>query len=175
MRKHCIFTGDINNQGDVFMPIKIVKIYYVPYFLVMFSLFVFSCTGIAGEQGEVKWYSYEAGMDRIEEDGRKGFLYFFTEWCTYCKKADQETFSEKEISDYLNENYVPIRVDADQHGEIARSYGANQFPLNIFLSEDAEVIAGRPGFVPAGDMIHILKYIDTESYETMSFSEFLDQ
>ncbi len=158
------------------MPIKIVKTCYIPYIVVIFCLFVFFCTGIAEEQGEVKWYSYEAGMDRIEEEGKKGFLYFFTEWCTYCKKADEETFSEKEISDYLNEHYVPIRVDADKFREIARSYGVDQFPLNIFLSgDDAEVIAGRPGFVPAGDMIHILKYINTESYETMSFSEFIDQ
>jgi len=157
------------------MPSRIFKIYYIPCFLVMLSLFAFSCTGIAGEQGEVNWYSYEAGMDRIEEDGKKGFLYFFTEWCTYCKKADQETFSEKKVSDYLNDHYIPIRVDADQSAEIARNYGASQFPLNIFLSGEAEVIAGRPGFVPAGEMINILKYIDTESYETMSFTEFVDQ
>ena len=157
------------------MPLKIVKIYYIPYLLVMLSFFAFSCTGLAGERGEVNWYSYESGMDRIEEEGKKGFLYFFTEWCSYCKKMDQETFSEKEISDYLNDHYVPIRVDADKAPEIAGEYGVNQYPLNIFLSGDTEVVAGRPGFVPAGEMIHILKYIYTESYETMSYTEFIDQ
>ena len=134
-----------------------------------------SCTGLAEEKGVVNWYSYQEGIEKIKSGNKAGFLHFYTVWCTYCKKMDEETFSVQTISDYLNENFVPIKVDAEAQEELARQYGANQFPSNIFLSTDLEVIAGRPGFIPKDQMIGILKYIHTESYNTMTFSDFLEQ
>ncbi len=143
--------------------------------LPVFIVSVFSCTGLAGERGDVNWYSYHDGMEAIQSGDKKGFVYFYTTWCGFCKKMDEETFSMKSVSDYLNENFVPIKVDADAQRELARQYGANQYPSNLFLSTDAEVIAGRPGYIPEDQMIGILKYIHTESYETMSFMDFLEE
>jgi len=142
--------------------------------LLVFTVF-FSCTGIAGEEGDVDWYSYKDGMEALESGDKTGFLHFYTDWCGYCKKIDDETFSSKNISDYLNDNFIPIKVDAEAERDVAGQYGANQFPLNIFLSADAEVIAGRPGFIPPDQMIDILKYIHTESFESMSFMDFLEK
>ncbi len=136
---------------------------------------LFSCTGLADEKGDIRWYSYKDGVEKMKSGGKIGFLYFYTDWCGFCKKMDEETFSMKQISDYLNENFVPMKVDAEDERELAREYGANQYPSNLFLSTDDGVIAGRPGFIPEDQMIGILKYIHTESYETMSFTDFLEK
>ncbi|MFO8111706.1 MAG: DUF255 domain-containing protein [Desulfosalsimonadaceae bacterium] len=147
-------------------------------FLFAFPLLIigfFSCTGVAGEQGTVNWYSYKDGIEKMQSGEKTGFLYFYTEWCTFCEKMDKETFSMKSISDYLNDNFIPIRVNAEEQRGLAREYGANQYPSNLFLSPDAEVIAGRPGFIPEEQMIGILEYIHTESFETMTFGEFLEE
>lgn len=146
----------------------------ITVFLPVFFISIFSCSGFAEEQGEVDWYSYDEGIAKMQSEDKNGFLHFYTDWCTYCKKIDEETFSVKYVSDYLNDNYVPIKVNAEEQKDLAREYGANQFPSNLFLSTDTEVIAGRPGYIPREQMIGILKYIHTESYETMTFEDFLE-
>lgn len=123
----------------------------------------------------VQWLSYSEGMETLQSGENLGFLHFYTDWCGFCKKMEEETFSVKEISDYLNQNFIPIKVDAEAQKDLARQYGANQYPANIFLSPDGDVIAGRPGYVPAAQMIDILKYIHTKSFETMTFMEFMNR
>ncbi len=123
----------------------------------------------------IQWLSYTKGMETLQSGENLGFLHFYTDWCGFCKKMEDETFSVKEISDYLNQNFIPIKVDAEAQKDLARQYGANQYPANIFLSPDGEVIAGRPGFIPAGQLIDILKYVHTKSFETMTFMEFMNR
>jgi thioredoxin-related protein len=147
----------------------------VSFVLPVFFIFFFSCTSLAVEKGEVDWYSYQEGVAQMSSEGKMGFLHFYTDWCGYCKKIDEETFSRKNISEYLNDNFVPIRVNADEERELAARYEVTQYPLNLFVSEDVAVIAGRPGFIPADQMIDILRYMHTRSFETMTFTDFLER
>ena len=143
--------------------------------ILVFSIFGVSCNGVEGEEGEVNWYSYQEGIDKMQSEGKTGFLHFYTDWCGYCDKIDKETFSLEKISDFLNEHFIPIKVDADNKQSIARHYGANRFPYNLFLSADNEIIASRPGFISGDHMMDILQYIHTESFKNMSYTEFLDK
>ena len=154
------------------------KIVAFAMFLSILSGFVLAAPVAAGQEGEpavVQWHSYVNGMEKLQQGEKTGFLYFYTDWCGYCKKADQETFSDKQVSSYLNENFVPIRVNADEEKALARQYGVVHYPSNIFLSPEGEVIAARPGYIPADQMIDILAFIHTDSFKTMTFREFTNR
>lgn len=125
-------------------------------------------------EGSVRWYSYQAGMEQIKDTGKKGYLHFYTDWCGYCKMMDKKTFSDKKVAAFLNANFIPMRINAETEKKIAKKYGVNRFPLNWFLDSQAEPIGSQPGYIPPEDMIYILKYVKSESYKDMKFSEFME-
>lgn len=124
---------------------------------------------------DIAWQDYDAGIKKIKTSGKKGFLHFYTDWCTYCKIMAEKTFSDTKVSRYLNRHFVPIRVNAEKQQDVAKQYDVTRFPSNWFIGEDAESIGNRPGFIPPDLMLSLLKYIHSDSYRQMKFQEFKEQ
>lgn len=153
------------------------------YFLTSFVLFTFAwasygCTSQdketkekAGE--EINWVSYKEGMNRGNSENKKVFINFFATWCKYCKVMDKETFANQKIIDYINENFIPVKVDADKSREIARKYQVAGLPVVWFVESNGHPIGAQPGYVPPESLLPILKYIHTNSYKKMKYDEFV--
>ena len=63
---------------------------------------------------EVEWLSWEQAMRKSKQEKRKYFVDVYTPWCGWCKKMDKSTFDQREIASFLNENYYPIKFNAEQ-------------------------------------------------------------
>jgi len=120
----------------------------------------------------IKWYPYDEGMVRSKADGKKTFLNFFAEWCAYCRKMEVETFKDRSVVEYLNRNFIAIQVDSDKEGKLAAIYDVRGLPTSWFIEQTGERISSLPGYVPADMLLKILKYIHTDSYKKMSFTQF---
>ena len=125
------------------------------------------------ENKEIQWQPYEAGMKRIKEQNKKGFLHFYTDWCTYCKIMNKQTFVDPKIIDYLNNNFVSIRVNADKQKDVAKKYGVSRFPSTWFIAEDSTSLSNQPGFIQPDMLLDMLKFLNTDSFKEMKFSEFI--
>lgn len=123
----------------------------------------------------IKWDSYENGVSKAKLQKKKIFLHFYADWCKYCKIMDQKTFVSGPVVDYLNKNFIAIRVNSDKEKKLASQYKVRGVPANWFISEDNEVIGNRPGYITPEDMIVFLKFINTENYKTMSLEKFKDK
>ena len=143
--------------------------------LILFSVIIFSAASVLALNPEIKWQSYQSGMKKIADENKKGFIHFYTDWCTYCKLMNQKTFTNDAVIAFLNQNFVPIRVDAEEQRDVARKYGVSSFPNNGFIAEDQSEIGKRPGFIPPDLLLKMLEFIDSESFKSMSFKDFMDQ
>lgn len=141
--------------------------------LILFFLPFFSVSAMAEQSPEIQWQSYDTGIQMIKEQNKKGFLHFYTDWCTYCKVMNNQTFVDSQVIDYLNENFVSMRINADQQKSIARKYSVSRFPNTWFISEDASALTSQPGFIPPEMLLNMLKFLHTDSFKTMKFSEFM--
>jgi thioredoxin-related protein len=121
----------------------------------------------------VRWYPYEKGMARGKAESKKILINFYATWCTYCSKMDEETFGDRKVAAYLNEVFVPVKVDSEKEPRIAQRYGVSGLPSTWFVDETGEDISNLPGFVGPEMFMNILRYVETESYKSMSFSQFL--
>jgi thioredoxin-related protein len=121
----------------------------------------------------IKWSSYDEGMSLSKKQGKKVFLYFWADWCGYCKKMEKETFSEKEVTAILNKKYISIKINSDAEQRLATQYFVRGLPTIWFLSEKGEKISNLPGYVAPDFFVPILRYIDSDSYKKMTFKEFL--
>jgi len=124
---------------------------------------------------EIKWYSYQEGMKKVKEENKKGFLHFYTNWCHFCKLMNANTFSDAKVATYINENFVPMRVNAEDQKDIAKQYNVDRFPFTFFIAEDDSTIGNRPGYIPADVLLDMLAYVNTNSYKTMTFSDYMQQ
>ncbi|EFK97008.1 thioredoxin domain-containing protein [sediment metagenome] len=121
----------------------------------------------------IKWYGYEAGLAVGKKEGKKVFLFFKTDWCTYCRKMEIETFQQTDIFSHLKENFISIKIDSDREGEVASRFLIKGVPTSCFLAETGETISSLPGYVPPDVFLSILRYVSSDSYKTMTFKNFL--
>jgi thioredoxin-related protein len=127
----------------------------------------------AGDGG-IQWLSYAEGRQRGEAENKKVFLVFNADWCRYCLKMEKETFQDPTVIAYVNRNFVPVTVNSDKEHEIAADYNVKGLPSTWFISEKGDRIGNRPGFIPAKEMLSILKYIGSDSYQSMSYQDFVE-
>jgi len=143
-----------------------------PRFWLVAVAAVLLAAGIGQADTAIKWYEYNAGTAAAKDAGKKTLLYFYTDWCTFCKKMDKQTFGNPAVSDYLADHYIAIRVNADAKRALARQYGTEGMPVSFFLTPEGQRISKLPGYIPPGRFLKILKYIGTDSYRKMPLGAF---
>ena len=121
---------------------------------------------------QIKWYSYEEGVDIGMSENKKIFINFYADWCKFCETMDRQTFQDVDIISYLNSHFISIKVDVEREKSVARKYNINPLPDAWFLSKTGDVIGNKPGFLSAGDLMPILQFIHTGSYLQMSYRQF---
>ncbi len=147
------------------------RIFIIP--LILLSLA--ACKSDSDSPGEaVKWHSYAEGTKLGEKEGKKVFISFYADWCTFCAKMEKETFSSPEVVELLNKRFIPVKVNQDKEGDIARKHFVKGLPMSWFTEPGGEKISSLPGYIPPEIFLQILNYIDSNSYKDMTFKEYVD-
>jgi thioredoxin-related protein len=121
----------------------------------------------------INWHTYKEGMELGKKGQKKVFLYFYADWCGYCRDMEKITFKDQSVIDVLNSRFIPVRVNTDKEKEAASGYNIRGLPSNWFITENGENISNRPGYIPPNMLLFILKYIHTDSYKSMTFKSYL--
>lgn len=82
-------------------------------------------------------------------------------WCQFCKRMDQETFENEAIAQYINENFVAIRVDTDKRPDINTRYAQGGWPSTCLLTPEGDLLWGGT-YVPAEQMAQMLPQVLNE-------------
>ena len=130
-------------------------------------------TAVAKDPG-IKWYGYEEGMALARTTGKKILLYFHADWCGYCHKMDREVFSREEVAAFMNQHFVPIKIDTDAEKKLAEEYRVTGLPTTWFLDGKGTPIQSLPGYLPRSTFLAYLNYIQTGSYTTRTFRAFTE-
>jgi thioredoxin-related protein len=121
----------------------------------------------------VSWINYDEGMAMGKKDGKKILINFYADWCGYCKKMNREIFSKGEAADYINQNFIPVRINTEVEGQLAEAYRVSGLPTTWFLDKNGEGIMNLPGYLPKEMFMSYMKFVQTDSYQSMSFREFM--
>ncbi|HMA61947.1 MAG TPA: DUF255 domain-containing protein, partial [bacterium] len=79
------------------------------FVLMVLVLVVFAMAGNSSEN----WYGFNEGLEIAKESEKPTIIDFYTSWCHWCDVMDEKTFSDPEVKDFLEENFVTIRIDAE--------------------------------------------------------------
>jgi len=61
-----------------------------------------------------KWTSVEQAVKLAKVDQKKILIDVYTDWCKWCKVMDEKTFSNPEVSEFLEKNYHLAKFNAEQ-------------------------------------------------------------
>ncbi len=115
-------------------------------------------TSISSQQA-IQWKAFNAGMSEAKEAGKPIFLHFYAIWCAYCSKMEKESFQNDTVIDFLNQNYISIRVDVDKQPDIAQNYNVFALPTTYFFSATGEKIGPTPGYISRERLLEMLSKV----------------
>jgi len=113
---------------------------------------LFSCSsGPKNPGGGMNYFSgnFDAAVTEASTKHKPIFIYGHVSWCGSCKKMARSTFNEKEVNDYMNENYINLAYDLEK-GEgtyIANKFSLHSYPAYVLLSETGELLAISGGYM----------------------------
>lgn len=61
----------------------------------------------------VKWMTFEEAIQLQAKNPKTIMIDMYTDWCGWCKKMDAETFSHPDIAQYINQNFYPVKFNAE--------------------------------------------------------------
>lgn len=135
---------------------------------------------------EIKWYTWEEAIELNKKEPRKLFIDLYTDWCGWCKRMDATTFTDPAVVKHMNENYYPIKFDAEQKEEVVYNGhtfkyiasgrrgvhelayslldGQLSYPSYVYMTEEVERIYVSKGYKAADKLIQELNYFTAEKY-----------
>jgi thiol:disulfide interchange protein len=79
----------------------------------------------------VPWrHDPSAATAEAKQSGKPLFLYFTASWCGPCQEMRRKTWSDADVEKAL-QAYVPVKIDVDEHPELAQRYRVEAFPTFI--------------------------------------------
>ena len=105
----------------------------------------------------IAWdYSYENGMATARNQNKPVLMNYYTDWCGYCKKMDAETFIDPAVIAEA-QNYVAIKINAEQRTDLAQQYGVRSFPTTIISDGSGNVKYSESGAFTAPQFTRLLQ------------------
>lgn len=109
--------------------------------------------GISGEQAghaaarsidwnerQIRWHSYEDGLQEAERTGRPVLAVVYADWCPHCA-AYSRLFSDPEVV-RLARNLVMVKLNGEQYPEVSARYAPDggYVPRTLVLRPDGKLI-----------------------------------
>jgi uncharacterized protein YyaL (SSP411 family) len=107
----------------------------------------------------VHWFPWsEAAFAAAKRDDRPILLDIGAVWCHWCHVMDGESYEDSALAEFLNQNFVCVKVDRDERPDVDARYqravqaftGQGGWPLTAFLTPAGEAFYGGTYFPPDG-------------------------
>jgi len=105
----------------------------------------------------VDWYPWgEEAFAKARRENKPLFLSIGYSTCHWCHVMERESFENPQIAKLLNEHFVSIKVDREEHPDVDQVYmsavmmmtGQGGWPLTVFLTPDLKPFFGGTYFPP---------------------------
>lgn len=137
--------------------------------LLMGGLLVWLGTAHGGDP-TIQWRKdYNAARREAIEKGKPLFLDFGTEECYHCRRLDQLTFRDAHVVQMLNENFVPLKIDANREPALTQALRIQAYPTMILAGNDGKILGVLEGFHDSTKLSeHLVRAVSTAAPDWMA-------
>ncbi|NMH88425.1 thioredoxin family protein [Flavivirga algicola] len=146
---------------------------------------------------KINWVTFEEAVALQKETPKKIMIDVYTNWCGPCKLLDKRTFHNKDVVEYVNENYYAVKFNAEgdekinykgktfsnpnynpakvntrnSAHELSRYFQIQAYPTIVFLDEKGDVIAPIKGFQTPPQLELYLKMFYKDDHKAIDTQE----
>ncbi|MBO6830114.1 thioredoxin family protein [Flagellimonas sp. MMG031] len=160
------------------------------------SLLFVAVIGFNVQAQDINWISWEEAVQLSQTDAqpKKIFVDVYTDWCGWCKKMDKDTFQNPQVSQYMQDNFYMVKMDAEGKDPIQyqgktfkfvpsgrRGYhelaaallqGKMSYPTVVFLDENFNMLSPVPGYQKVEPFMQIAKYFGDNIYKDKDWQSY---
>jgi uncharacterized protein YyaL (SSP411 family) len=109
---------------------------------------------------EIQWRDWgEEAFSEARESGKPVLLSLSAVWCHWCHVMDETSYSDEGVIGFVNQHFIPVRVDNDQRPDVNARYNMGGWPTTAFLTPEGEILAGAT-YVPPDQMKELLPKVN---------------
>ncbi len=103
--------------------------------------------------------TFKEALAIAKAENKLVFLDIYATWCGPCKKLKSTTFSNKEVGDLFNQEYINIALDGEQAegAALAQLYKIKGYPTLLFINANGEIVKGTSGYHSPNELIALGK------------------
>lgn len=103
---------------------------------------------VAPAQTEFRHITFDEALTAAKQENKLVFVDFFTTWCGPCKMMANKTFPQKEVGDFMNAKFIPLKLDAEKEGaDLAKKYGVKAYPTYAIIDSEGNAVATFSGYM----------------------------
>jgi len=88
----------------------------------------------------------QPSLEAAKAQGKPVFIYARSQVCGWCKKFEEETFTNQTVIKKLNENFILVSIDVYDQRTESTDLRVRGTPTEIFLNENGIEIKRIPGY-----------------------------
>lgn len=105
----------------------------------------------------VNWLPWgDEAIARAKAEDKPIFLSSGYSTCHWCHVMERESFENEEVAAYINEHFVPVKVDREERPDVDLTYmtyvqaasGGGGWPMSVFLTPDLKPFFGGTYYPP---------------------------
>jgi uncharacterized protein YyaL (SSP411 family) len=95
------------------------------------------------EWATILWWEWEEEAFHLAEELDVPILLYITApWCHWCHVMEEESFTNPDVIQLVNAEFIPIKVDSDRRPDVNRHYNQGGWPTTAFLTPDGKLLTG---------------------------------
>lgn len=156
----------------------------------------FALAPMVTQAQEIKWITMNEALAAQKKNPKKIFVDVYTVWCGPCKMLDRNTFSNKNVINYINKNFYAVKFNGEgteeitynghtytnpgyQQGRSGRN-ATHQFtgalrvtgyPTLAYFDEKGNLIQAVAGYQSPQQLEIFLKMMATNEYKRLSTTQ----
>ncbi|MEI6764931.1 MAG: DUF255 domain-containing protein [Bacteroidota bacterium] len=145
---------------------------------------------------KITWYSLKEATELNAKKPKKIFIDVFTDWCGWCKKMDQSTFTDPVVIKFMNKYFYAVKLNAEQGDTIiylGKTYinpnpkssrsthqlattllqGQLYYPSFVILDDKMAVITKTMGYKEPKEVEPLLRYYGENAYKKKTYEVYM--
>jgi len=107
----------------------------------------------AGGKEIIPWRTdFNAAVKEAQATHRPLMLYFTADWCGPCQSLKGTLWADPQVEKTLR-NFVPVKIDEDQHPDIAQRFPGNYIPRYVIVDPELQQSKTTDGVLTSAEFI----------------------
>ena len=101
--------------------------------------------------------SFASILAKAKAEKKLVFMDAYASWCGPCKLMEKNVFTDKNVADFYNKNFVNARIDMEkgEGRDLAIKYGVRSYPTFLFLNGEGDVVGKELGYIQSKEFLEL--------------------